>query len=260
MTTAGPGRPHRGRRDNGLDAAVFVAVADVDPRVGEHLLDAFGLAGIAAYLTPSVDLHPVVRSTVLPSRPTDRLWVDRDRRQQAWDLLAQVNPDEPPATGGGGAGGRSEPAPDVDAEWERIIAGYTAPSAAGRAWPLAEDADESTSDPLSASRAPDAVPPDAEPYRDVGAGRPDPDAPEGDEGYTPPPPPPLPRLSGHVVIALAAIVAGLVLFFRPDLLGRTTTTALIVAAMCIIGGFGALVYRLHDTRPDEDDPDDGAVV
>src|SRR5205085_2454875 len=33
------GGPRRGRRDNGLIAAVYAAAGDVDPRVGEHLLD-----------------------------------------------------------------------------------------------------------------------------------------------------------------------------------------------------------------------------
>ena len=32
-------RRGRGRRDNGLDAALWSPLRDVDPRVGEHLLD-----------------------------------------------------------------------------------------------------------------------------------------------------------------------------------------------------------------------------
>ena len=31
--------------------------------------------GIAAYLQPSTDLHPITRTTSLPARPTDRLYV-----------------------------------------------------------------------------------------------------------------------------------------------------------------------------------------
>src|SRR5437016_2493973 len=59
--SAGPARP--GRRDNGLTAAAYAAVGDVDPRVGEHLLDVLAAAGIAAYLQPSSDLHPITRTT-----------------------------------------------------------------------------------------------------------------------------------------------------------------------------------------------------
>src|SRR5258705_46094 len=77
--TSGGGR--RGRRDNGLIAAAYAAAGDVDPRVGEHLLDVLGLRGIAAYLQPAADLHPVTRTTTLPTRPTDRLYVDRAHLQ-----------------------------------------------------------------------------------------------------------------------------------------------------------------------------------
>ena len=55
------GDARHGRRDNGLVAAEYAAAGDVDPRVGEHLLDVLALDGIAAYLRPSTDLHPVTR-------------------------------------------------------------------------------------------------------------------------------------------------------------------------------------------------------
>ena len=71
------GGARRGRRDNGLDAADYAAAGDVDPRVGEHLLDVLAAGGIAAYLQPSADLNPIMRTTTLPARPTDRLYVDR---------------------------------------------------------------------------------------------------------------------------------------------------------------------------------------
>src|SRR5919107_1186176 len=43
----------RGRRDNGLIASQYDPIGDVDPRVGEHLLDVLAGDGIAAYLQPS---------------------------------------------------------------------------------------------------------------------------------------------------------------------------------------------------------------
>jgi hypothetical protein len=92
--TGPAGRPARGRRDNGLDARDFVPLLDVDPRVGEHLLDVLGLAGIAAYLQPSADLNPIIRSTTLPSRPTDRLWVDRRFAGEARSMLASIDLDD----------------------------------------------------------------------------------------------------------------------------------------------------------------------
>jgi hypothetical protein len=84
------GSARRGRRDNGLDAAEYAAAGDVDPRVGEHLLDVLALQGIAAYLQPAIDLNPVTRSAVIPSRPTDRLFVDRAHLATARDYLAQL--------------------------------------------------------------------------------------------------------------------------------------------------------------------------
>lgn len=334
-----PGRPHRGRRDNGLDATEFVPLADVDPRIGEHLLDVLGIVGIAAYLAPSADLNPVVRSTSLPARPTDRLWVDRDRLDEARGLLEAVQED---AVQNDEAARATPTLPlevDVDSEWERIIAGYDATAAPDRprrrAVPEppdttpAEDArpadtalsdptadplpvrtpgtadqpvrpdpaptDPTSADPTSADSvvddptrvdpAPAADPEpeqpsgDAEPAKDpskappgaglirptgrdrlIGTDAPPTDFPvDDDEGYEPPPPPPLPRLSAPVVGALLAIAAGLVLLFRSDTLGLSEQVRLLLALGGILGGAGALVWRLRDGWSD-DDPDDGAVV
>jgi hypothetical protein len=161
------GDARHGRRDNGLVAAEYAAAGDVDPRVGEHLLDVLALDGIAAYLRPSTDLHPVTRSTVLPSRPTDRLFVDRAHIATARDYLSRLAHDaelaessvaeadvetgsDEVAKGGAESSGTaatddrgtpdptapvdhrmSEPSSDeVDRAWAEIIAGYdtTAPN------------------------------------------------------------------------------------------------------------------------------------
>jgi hypothetical protein len=80
----------RGRRDNGLAASTYASAGDVDPRIGEHLLDVLAAGGIAAYLQPSTDQHPITRSTSLPARPTDRLFVDREHLDTACEYLRQV--------------------------------------------------------------------------------------------------------------------------------------------------------------------------
>ena len=84
MTSA---RRGRGRRDNGLDAALWSPLTDVDPRVGEHLLDLLAAAGIAAYLEPATDVAPYTRTVYLPSPPSDRLFVDRNRTGEAREVL-----------------------------------------------------------------------------------------------------------------------------------------------------------------------------
>ncbi|MBC8093921.1 MAG: DUF308 domain-containing protein, partial [Pseudonocardia sp.] len=81
-----------------------------------------------------------------------------------------------------------------------------------------------------------------------------------DEGYDPPVPPPLPRASSQTVVAVLAIVAGLVIFFQPGVLGLTATFGLVLGITSILGGFGALVWRLRDGFADDDDGDDGARV
>jgi hypothetical protein len=124
------GEGRRGRRDNGLDAVAFVPLLDVDPRVGEHLLDVLGSAGVPAYLEPSADVEPYTRALSLPSPPTDRLWVDRDQRRQARIIVDAETP----------LGPRPVPPPRddepshglADAEeeraWQAIIAGFDAPA------------------------------------------------------------------------------------------------------------------------------------
>ena len=129
--TAVPGESgRRGRRDNGLDAAAFVPLVDVDPRVGEHLLDVLGVAGVPAYLEPSVDVEPYTRALSLPSPPTDRLWVDRDQRLRARQIVEAETPH----------GTRPKPTPrddepshglsdrDEERAWQQIVAGWNAPA------------------------------------------------------------------------------------------------------------------------------------
>ncbi|GIJ61541.1 DUF308 domain-containing protein [Virgisporangium aurantiacum] len=84
----------RGRRDNGLMASAYESVGDIDPRVGEHLLDVLGARGIAAYLQPSTDLHPITRTTSLPARPTDRLFVDREHVETARGFVRRVTAEQ----------------------------------------------------------------------------------------------------------------------------------------------------------------------
>ncbi len=290
-------RGHRGRRDNGLDAVEFAALGDVDPRIGEHLLDVLGIVGIAGYLAPSADLNPLVRATTLPSRPTDRLWVDRERMDEARGLLEAVEEDD--------AAGESLPiaptlansagAIDVDAEWERIVAalesaddgpparsdrpaeagatrvpaGAVRPAESPDAAAPTEDRGEGTEAdaelgdrtalPEVLDSVEDSVEESGRPPADADAGHPDGLAAEDDEGYTPPAPPPLPRLSREVGLALLAIGVGLLLFFRPGLLGIDAEVTLLLGVGAILGGVAALVYRLRDGWND-DDPDDRAVV
>jgi hypothetical protein len=125
---AGDGR--RGRRDNGLDAAAFVPLLDVDPRVGEHLLDVLASAGVPAYLEPSADVEPYTRALSLPSPPTDRLWVDRDQRRQARMIVDAETPLGPRPVPPSRDDEPSHGLADAEEEraWQAIIAGFDAPA------------------------------------------------------------------------------------------------------------------------------------
>jgi hypothetical protein len=244
------GDARHGRRDNGLVAAEYAAAGDVDPRVGEHLLDVLALDGIAAYLRPTTDLHPVTRSSTLPGRPTDRLYVDRVHLAAARDYLARLA--EEPATA------------DVEDAWAQIVAAFDTEVDAGhRSWPDAEDLPEAPPRPEpTPARAQVTVEPADEPslldgLDTFGAGLPD----DEEDRYIPPPPPPVPRPSAPTAFAVLGIVVGLVVFLKPDLLPITESVAMLAGFTAVVAGFATLVWRLRPGDDDDDsDPDHGAVV
>jgi hypothetical protein len=227
----------RGRRDNGLDAVLWSPVRDVDPRIGEHLLDVLHAVGIAAYLEPSADVGPYTRTVFLPSPPTDRLFVDRARSAEARTLVEQQVGRE------SAAGGVPERASvrreiredlDEDAEWARIVSSFEAEH--GRA-PVDE-------------KPVDAPPP--APHEPEILDRPD-------EHYEPPPPPPLPVPAPASLYAVLLVIAGVVLVGAPGLLNLSRDVGLVLGVLVIAGGVALLVSRMRE-RSTEDDGDDGAVV
>jgi hypothetical protein len=285
------GGARRGRRDNGLVAQEYAVVGDVDPRVGEHLLDVLAAGGIAAYLQPATDLHPVTRTTTLPSRPTDRLYADREHLGAAREYLTQLTvPEQQPRDDDAGEPYAAEPtrrgdekvagwfgndatpgSSDEEEAWASIVAGYNAtvdPTAAP--WPEAEDvhgpgtgAADMEIEPAprrTIRHARDTI--DQASLLDgldtFGADLPDDE--DDDEGYTPPPPPPLPRISTQAIVAFIALVVGLVLFFAPSLLPLRLNVTLFLAFGCVLAGFVTLIWRLRPGDEEDDDPDHGARV
>jgi len=231
----------RGRRDNGLQATLWSPLRDVDPRVGEHLLDVLHAAGIAAYLEPSADVEPYTRSVSLPSPPSDRLFVDRSRRAEARTVVDHQMPhsDAPPGRtasvqpGTGPASVRRDL--DEDAEWARIVSAFEAEH--GRTVVDGERA---------AAPAP-APPPHELPVLD----RPD-------EHYEPPPPPPIPAPAPASLYAVLLVAAGVLLVGAPGILHLSADMGLVLGVTAIAGGVAMLVSRMRDRS--DDDGDDGAVV
>jgi hypothetical protein len=221
--------PRRGRRDNGIDATLWSPLRDVDPRVGEHLLDLLQAAGIAAYLEPSTDVEPYTRSVSLPSPPADRLFVDRARRAEARSVVDEHVPADPVREAAAPA---VRPDLDEDAEWARIVSAFEAEH--GRSAVEGEPAD-----------AP-APPPHELPVLD----RPD-------EHYEPPPPPPLPAPAPASLYSVLLIVAGILLIGAPGILNLSPDVGLVLGVAGVAGGVATLVSRMRDR---DDDGDDGAVV
>ncbi|MGI8869543.1 MAG: hypothetical protein ACR2F6_12000 [Mycobacteriales bacterium] len=284
----------RGRRDNGLDATTFAPLADVDPRVGEHLLDVLWAAGVPAYLEPAADMHPT-RAVTVPSPPTDRLWVDSSRRAEAWSVIRADTPsatswpnDDPDSDRADDNGPRSSGAArdcehdrtdlraDEQSAWDALVADFdrTADAGTPHAWPDAEDlaapprragdADRSTHP--GASSADTAEPRRALPQRFEPMSGPrdwSPTAGDGlfdedDDHFRPPTPPPLPRLSMEAAGALLLILAGIFLLVAPGVIGMSGNTPFGLGVLGIVAGTGLLIWRLRSDR--SDDPDEGARV
>jgi hypothetical protein len=229
--------PRRGRRDNGLHAALWTPLRDVDPRVGEHLLDVLQTAGIAAYLEPSSDVGPYTRTVFLPSPPSDRLWVDRARRAEA-RVLVERYADEHARPVPERAAVRKEIDRDIDedAEWARIVAAYEAENGSVTVEPANTVASDA---PPPAPHEPSFL-----------------DLPE--EHYEPPPAPPLPVPAPSSLYAVLLVVAGIVLIGLPSLIGLSQDLGLLFGVLLIGGGAALLVSRMRERATD--DGDDGAVV
>lgn len=248
----------RGRRDNGLDASAFRALRDVDPRVGEHLLDVMRDAGIAAYLDPTSDVDAVTRSIALPSPPSDRLYVDRSMTTEAnavvHDLDAedldarQSDPASIPGLGSAtvsGATSGSTASSTDDAQWRELVAAYEADH--GRLGDTLTDDFDQAARQRAAER--DAASRDAIEAEEAA----------DEEHYEPPPPPPLPVLSKAAAYALVLLTGGALLLVAPGVLGLSTNLGFVFGVLGIASGVGMLVWRMRE-GPQYEDPDDGAIV
>ena len=274
--TAGGAR--RGRRDNGIDAADYAVAGDVDPRVGEHLLDVLAASNIGAYLQPTADLNPILRATTLPARPTDRLYVDRTQLETAREFLHKATggelPTPVPPAADPTAAPPATPQAEVDAAWAEIIAGFhTAPDpTAAPPWPASEGIEEGPAKPPPPPRLQSAADFSGITLNRRRTDQPDPpslldgldelDGLEDDdeERYVPPPPPPLPRISKYAVMGVLGVMVGFVLFLFPTLLPIDRDYVTLLGFAAIVSGAVMLVWRLRSGDEEDDDFDDGAVV
>jgi hypothetical protein len=228
-------------RANGLTAAYYVPLRDVDPRLGFELLTKLADAGIAAYVAPTPGRQGGYGDVKPPSLPTDRLWVDGAQRSEAEAVIA---------------GTISE-----DEVFEQLVAMFHTSAPAEVPWPATEELSAPTTRSqtwttrrsITARQAPipeitpaeQILPSHVESYLD--------------EHFVPEPPPPLPRLQPITILAWALIGLGILAIVLHDYIPLDFAQGSIYIAACaIVGGFATLVYRMRDN--DEDNDGDGAVV
>ncbi|MEQ4205963.1 hypothetical protein ABN028_14125 [Actinopolymorpha sp. B17G11] len=248
-------------RDNGLQAASYVAIADLDPSVADRMLDVLGTAQVAAYTEPCPPVLGPCLEIRLPAVPCDRLFVDKEAEDQARALLADQLPRQV-----SGGGEDTEPAQgqatlDEDEAWAAIIAGYdaTAPDAVPR-WPVQED--DNAAEHRTTESAP---PPGGETTTETSVETPAGSAERGhassaadEERFVPPPPPPLPRVEMVTKLAWVAFLGGPVLLLLATVAGSYAPSwFVVVGVVCFITGFLTLVVRMKGGPPDDED---GAIV
>jgi hypothetical protein len=227
------------RRDNGLSAASFVPLAEVDTALGSMLLNALGRAKIAAYLEPTAD----------PAR--DLLYAASSERLDARTIVSTVwraNQSEDDVAAGSDRAPSPSPVSipdplrgrDTDAEFSALVADWHVDTVAA-----IRSAERDLKREDADWRARIAPPPATE-------------ATDEEEHFVPPPPPPLPRLSPTTVGAILLIAASLFLLVLGGHLGFGIDITFLAGIGGILLGSGMLIMKLRAVPGEEDD--DGAVL
>jgi hypothetical protein len=253
-------------RSNGLTAATYTPVADLEPPVGAALLDDLRALGVAAYTTPVQSSsmsgfdRPEVRDAV-----RDRLYVDSASAAAVRELIASRDP--------------TLVEDNDDLTFAQLVAGFDRPLGGTIApWPV----DEDVSDDSHVIDERDVAAGQATAVEETGtqrrwgdrdddtrssddeflavtwqSRRGDPD--DEHEHFVPDPPEPLPHLEPYKQLAWAGVICGPLFLLIAALTGLSLPGWLSwLAIVGFVGGFVTLVATMSDK--DDWDPDDGAVV
>lgn len=234
---SGAGGPEQsGPLGNGLAAAHYVPLTDVDTDLGPHLLTALGRARIAAYLgaTPG-DLAA-----------RRRLFVAAEERGDARIIVAAVvraagqSPDAPAAASGvAPPGAAPDPGIDFDTAFADLIADWHVDTVNA-----IRDAERALSKEDEDWRA-RLEQPAAEPvWLD-------------EQHYVPPAPPPLPRLAAPTIMAMSVLAISILVLGLGGQFGLASKLTLLLGVCGLLLGATILVSRLRERH---DDDDDGAVL
>jgi hypothetical protein len=229
------------RRGNGLTADAYVPLADLTPQLADAMLTALREAGIAAYAAPAPGEIGGYLDVRLPEEPTDRLYADASAKKAAEDILETRLPELREDY----AASRNEA--EIFAE---IVAGFDSDTADDEApWPAEENVEDGERPEPSGEGGERALT-----ARVVKPAAGD----EDEEHFIPPTPPPLPKPDAMTRVAWIALLGGPVYLVAAVFLGwEVPSWAAFTAVAAFIGGFVALVLRMGDEPPEDDD---GAVV
>lgn len=232
-------------RDNGLSAADYTSLGRIDPLVAEPVLAALAEAGIAAYCASQSEAHTPEEAEEPARVPAgyDEIFVDAEAVDRARPVIERTT---------------------EDAEWKSLVEQFNAPSAPGHdggdtpvpRWPANEDVDDKyeplldVPDGMTVAEDTDEEP--KEPPRKR--------ADDAHDHFVPPEPPRGPRLDWISRIAWLGLIGGPLLLIASAALDVATDRTTVIGVVGFIGGFLTLVIRMNDRLPQDDTPDDGAVV
>jgi hypothetical protein len=238
------------RRGNGLTADAYVPLADLTPQLADAMLAALREAGIAAYAVPAPGETGGYLDVRLPEEPTDRLYADATAKTAAEEILEARLPEL-----------RADYAAsrDEDQIFAEIVASFDRPSAAGETpWPAEENIDETPEDTTEDTTEESPGESTGELTLTARVVKPATDDEDDEDHFIPPPPPPLPKPDAMTRFAWIALLGGPIYLVASVFLSwQVPSWAAFVAVAAFIGGFVALVLRMGDEPPEDDD---GAVV
>ncbi len=220
---------HRGRRDNGLDSDTYAPVADVDPRLADHLLDVLGLRDVPAYVEPTDD-----------AVTADRLFVAADQTDTARQVLTELASELGIEVSASRHRERGPERPDplagidTDSEFAAIVADL---GELGR--PLLDWNRSITVHAAGQAVANETVDPD--------------------EHFVPPAAPPVPRPTLATAMAVLVTLLGIAVIAFGYSLGLPSDLPLPLGVVLVLFGAALLALRLRP-EPRDDSDDDGAVV
>ncbi|HEY2041974.1 MAG TPA: hypothetical protein VGH11_04790 [Jatrophihabitans sp.] len=222
----------RGRRDNGLASEAFSPVADVDPRLADHLLDVLGLREVPAYVEPAPATGPVT---------ADRLYVATQQTGEARAVLTQIAAELGIEVSQHDRYPGQDPAADLladldtDAEFAAIVASL-------------EDLDRTLIDLEAATPATTVSLSKAASAKD-----------DEVEHFVPPTPPPVPKPTKATAMAVLVTVLGVAVIAFGGMIGLPGNLPLPLGVILVLFGTVMLILRLRP-EPWDDSDDDGAVV